>query len=580
ALTDLTLRTGIGLVPDVDGDPRVQGAISGIGGYLGVPIVIAGLAVGVLSVDQGASREWSPQDVVVLRQLAHNAGNELELRAVTAELALAATRLDVSLRAADVGGYELNAGTGELWWDERVVEMFGYDADTFTGRIDSFEARLHPDDRDRVTASIQAVLDQGGEMAEEYRVRLPNGVTRWISARGRRLVSESGEVHLVGAVFDSTSMHLTRDRVARVIETMTDAYYSVDRDWRFTYVNNRAEKLLGRQRADLVGALLWDELPHSVGTETERCYRQVMDTGQPLTFEEHYPPPVDCRFELRAWATPDGVSVVFHDISDRHRDQLGREQALADVQAAHARLELLSDMTRALVSTLDVDEALGRLLDLLVPRLGDWCTVALADEGGEVRHCVGRHRDPALAAEVQRITELIGVVTGERSKTSTVLRTGQPLMVNDSTPRRLSQGWEGDELTHVLERLQMRHVIVVPLTSRERVLGIIILTGAGERPGFTEQDLTTATEVGRLAGLAIDNAQLYDRQRSAVEMLQRHLLPPLPQVPGLAITARYVAAATQAQVGGDFYWGALGPGAGATVAIGDVAGHDLAATSW
>lgn len=580
ALTDLTLRTGLGLVPDAHGDPRLQAPISGIGGYLGVPVIVDGLAVGVLSVDQGSPRDWTPQDVAILRRLAHSAATELELRAVTADLALSATRLDVALRAAEVGGCEYNGETGELWWDERVVDMFGYDGATFTGRIDSFDARLHPEDRDRVHAAISDVLTQGGEMAQEYRIRLPNGVTRWISARGRRLIGDSGQVRLVGAVFDSTSMHLTRDRVARVIETMTDAYYSLDRDWRFTYVNNRAEALLGRTRGDLLGTVIWTEFPAAVGTALDTGYRQVMATGEPLTFEEHYPPPIDGRFELRTWATPDGISVVFHDVSERHRDQLERERSLADVRAAHSRLELLSAMTRALVSTLDVDEALARLLDLLVPHLGDWCTVTLADEGGQVHQCIGRHRDPGFEADVERITRLIGVVTGEDSTTSTVLRTRQPVLVNDTRPERLSDGWRGDELTQVLDQLQLRHLLAVPLSSRERVLGVITLCATADRPGFTQQDLATATEVGRLAGLAIDNAQLYDRQRSAAEMLQRHLLPPLPRVPGLQITARYVPAAQEAQVGGDFYWGAPAPGGGLTVAIGDVSGHDLAATSW
>ncbi len=207
ALTDLTLRTGLGAVTDAQGDARVRGSVHGIGGYLGVPLIIGDMPVGVLAVDQSAGRTWSPAEVAVLQRIARSASAELELRAVTADLALNSTRLQVALGAADVGGFELEPTTGRLWWSDRLVEMFGYDRGSFGGHLDDFLDRLHQHDADRVSAAVDEVVSHGGEFVEEYRIVLPDGAVRWISARGRRMVARDG-TRFVGAAFDSTSIHV------------------------------------------------------------------------------------------------------------------------------------------------------------------------------------------------------------------------------------------------------------------------------------------------------------------------------------------------------------------------------------
>ena len=579
-LTDLTLATGLAIVADVGADNRITGPAAGVGSYLGVPLVVGDVAVGVFAVDDHKPRPWTPNDVGVLERLARSASAELSLHVVTADLAMSAARLDISLEAASIGGYELDPTTGELWWDDRLVEMFGYDPASFSPRLDSFTARVHLDDRERISNAVTAVVATRGELTEEYRIVLPDGTTRWISARGRCVVNDQGRLRLVGAAYDSTQVHQERDRVVQVLETMTDAFYSLDREWQFTYVNAPAERMLGRSRNDLVGRVLWQEFPAALGRASHDQYRRVMATGEPITFEEYYPAPVDARFELRAWATPEGVSVLLHDVSERHRQQLEREQALLNAQEDRDRVELLAEMTRALGTTLDVEEAMSRLLHLLVPQFADWSSVTLVDEDQRRRQSMARHRDPRLRADVDRFAELHVQIATEQSRSRTVVRTGQPTMTTGATPESLSTGWQGTELTQLLHRIGGANVMVVPLSSRDRVLGVIVLAGDSERTPFTDGDLATATEIGRRAGLAIDNAQLYSRQRSAAEMLQRHLLPPLPRVEGLAITARYLPAAREAQVGGDFYWGAVQAGGQTLVAIGDVSGHDLTATSW
>lgn len=119
----------------------------------------------------------------------------------------------------------------------------------------------------------------------------------------------------------------------------------------------------------------------------------------------------------------------------------------------------------------------------------------------------------------------------------------------------------------------------VPLTARRRVVGTMMLVHGRSGRQFDDGDLAVLADLGRRAGLAVDNARLYTREHNTAVALQRSLLPSLPDLPGLALAAMYLPAGQDSQVGGD-WWDAFGLPDGATgLAVGDVMGHDLAAAA-
>ena len=118
-------------------------------------------------------------------------------------------------------------------------------------------------------------------------------------------------------------------RLAEVLESITDAFFTVDRNWRFTYINPRAAEVAGRPREALIGKVLWEEFPEAVGTAYhENALRAVRD-GRPVDFEAYYPPPLDLWTAMRIYPTPDGVAVYYQDISARKR----AEEALVHSEA-------------------------------------------------------------------------------------------------------------------------------------------------------------------------------------------------------------------------------------------------------
>jgi PAS domain S-box-containing protein len=70
-----------------------------------------------------------------------------------------------------------------------------------------------------------------------------------------------------------------------VLESLGDGFQAFDREWRYVYLNRRAERILGRRREELIGRVCWEEYPEAVGTEFHRNYLRAMSTGKPVVFE-------------------------------------------------------------------------------------------------------------------------------------------------------------------------------------------------------------------------------------------------------------------------------------------------------
>jgi PAS domain S-box-containing protein len=255
------------------------------------------------------------------------------------------------------------------------------------------------------------------------------------------------------------------------------------------------------------------------------------------------------------------------------------ERARFDSEHATRRLVQMAQITEMLTSTLDVSEALTRLTAAVVPAMGDWCVVNLVDEIDRSQQIAAQHRDAARDADMQRYLELQPTQLTDASPTNSVLAGGPPTRGTGLTTARLETHVDSAELVGIIDRLGAASYLVVPLRAPRRTHGALTLVNMPGSPDFTAADLDLLTEVGRRAGLAIDNARLYAREHEAAISLQRSLLPTLPAIDGLTIQAEYLAGARTAEVGGDWY--DVLPLADGTVglAIGDVMGHDLAAAA-
>ncbi|MGY1987633.1 SpoIIE family protein phosphatase [Blastococcus sp. SYSU DS0669] len=569
------------VVPDAARDERLADRSpvrSGkVGAYLGIPLRAAGgEPIGALCAYEPGTREWSERDIALLRQLADSVSTELQLMALTAEYEAHRVRFELAIDAAGIGSFDWNLSTGRLLWDDRMLDLFGYARPEFDETIEAFVSRVHPDDRERTTEALQAAIDGRGDYEAEFRVVLPTGGTRWVRGRGRAVSDDGGTaVRLLGAGFDTTPQRQEDVRIARLLEAMKASFFSVDRHWRFTYVNAEAERVLGASRDELIGGVIWELFPAAVGSDFERYYRAAVATGEEQVFEAYYPQPLEAWFEVRAWPTPDGLSVSFLDVTER---RAAEEHA----RRSATRLALVAHTTTAMSASLDTrpreEEALQRVAELLVPELGDWAILSLADEDGRMRDVASWHRDPELREVVRRYAGLRLASIPPDAPILRALASGQVLVVPD-VGAAVGQTLPAGEVSDVFWQLAPRSAITLALSARGRTLGALSVYRSADRPLPDQEDVATARDVAGRVALALDNARLYEQQRGLAEGLQRSLLTAPPQPDHSEIVARYHPAMAVAEVGGDWYDAFLQPSGATVLVIGDVVGHDTAAAA-
>ena len=240
-------------------------------------------------------------------------------------------RLAHAVEAGRVGRWALDRRTGDVVWDAMLCDILGVDTPHSTS-LATWLDLVHPDDRVRVATVLTAA---DGSVDACFRV---TGAAegRQVLVRGRE--PEPGSTGLVGTMVDITAWaRPCGHELADALEVITDAYYALDDEWRFTYVNAEAERILGASRERLLGRELWDEFPSD--SAFEAAFRRVAATREPEVFESYYEL-LGLWSEVRVYPLPTaGLAVYFRDIGRRRRNEQERERLLQAEQAARQQAQ-------------------------------------------------------------------------------------------------------------------------------------------------------------------------------------------------------------------------------------------------
>jgi serine phosphatase RsbU (regulator of sigma subunit) len=243
-------------------------------------------------------------------------------------------------------------------------------------------------------------------------------------------------------------------------------------------------------------------------------------------------------------------------------------------QSSRRSLALLADASERLSQTLDREQILKVLAEMVVPDLADHAIVDLVGDAGAIRRLAVVSVEPEVAEGLERHAP----TPGGEGPVAAAIREGRPRMF-DSMATAVREAATSDEHRRLIERLNGRSAMVVPLTlPGERPIGALTMVSSQRR--FDANDLVLASDLGRRAATAMEHARLYQEQSTIAETLQRSLLPArVPAIPGVSVATRYRAVGRGNEVGGDFYdiWEIPGDGFG--VAIGDVCGKGAAAAA-
>jgi PAS domain S-box-containing protein len=352
-------------------------------------------------------------------------------------------------------------------------------------------------------------------------------------------------------------------------------------DGELVYVNQVAAEMLGCSSPDEV-----------LATPMQRILDRFIvldERGAPLDFDKlpgrralagvDAPEPVVQQTITKATGAERWTLTKATPVRDEHGDVVLAVIIIEDVTDAR-RVErqqrFLSAASKLVSSSLDIDVTLDKVAWAAVPEIADWCCVDMPDERGVLR------RVAIAATEGDRgaVERTLDAVRLDRQEAGHPLQSGRSLLAADFDDE-IVRVWAGGDPEQAAALLASgtRSAMVVPMTAGDRVIGMLTLGTSRSARRLGEDELALAEELGRRAGIAVENARIHEARSHIATTLQRSLLPPrLPNVPGLTVAARFRAAGETSEVGGDFY--DLFPSQDAwMVVVGDVTGKGPAAAA-
>jgi len=231
---------------------------------------------------------------------------------------------------------------------ERIL---GYEPEELCGG--AFVSRVHPSDRDAVRRIFTTQESIGTERDPvEHRFRHADGSWVWLETRRAAEYDDDVEGYVTTSR-DITRRKRTEREREQLLDRMGDGFLGIDDDWRVTYLNDEAERLLDTSAAALVGEDIRESLDWAESSVFHDQYREAMATQEPVSFESHVEP-LDAVIEVRVFPSTTGLSVYFRDVTQARRIKRELERA---VETLHGLYEIASatDMT--------LDEKQYRLLE-------------------------------------------------------------------------------------------------------------------------------------------------------------------------------------------------------------------------
>jgi PAS domain S-box-containing protein len=292
-----------------------------------------------------------------------------DLKRVQEELQSTAERLNLALAAANLGDWSWNASTDMVTFSQRAADIFGITAGSnLTWTV--MQGLLHEEDRERARLAVERSVEERSPYDIEYRLKRADGTPGWVSVIGRAHYAANGQpLGMFGLIQDITerkqaeeALRQSEARSRNILESITDAFYAIDRDWRFTYVNHQAEVLLGHRREDLIGKNFWEEFPEAVGSAFDEAYHRCMNDDVTVSFEVYYPPH-ERWYEVHTYPSPNGLAVYFRDISEQKQltERLESErkrlvESEGNLRLREEQLSLLTNALPVLISFVDSEQ--------------------------------------------------------------------------------------------------------------------------------------------------------------------------------------------------------------------------------
>lgn len=299
--------------------------------------------------------------------------------------------------------------------NEAALDRYGYDKQEFLSL--TFLDLHHPDHVAEFQEYVkEPLLEQ--IVARHWRHKNRHGDLIEVETQTREVEFAGQRAHmvLVKDLTEKRRLELEREHLAQrltdTLESISDAFFTLDRDWRITYLNAHGEAFFGQTRRAVLGTSLWTLFPEAVGSVFQEQYEQAMNGRQEVHFAGLYHPK-QAWIEVDAYSSRHGLSVYFRDVTDRHL-------AAREMHEERETFSVVVNATSDAVISMDAEGAI-RMFNPGAERIFRWTRASIAGQNVEVllperyRAAHRQHLRRFAESEVSSRMMGLGLIKGLRS---------------------------------------------------------------------------------------------------------------------------------------------------------------------
>lgn len=320
------------------------------------------------------------------------------------------------------------------------------------------------------------------------------GIFAWHRTRQpiklRQLVSEQTE-----------KLSASENNYRILLESITDAFVALDKNWRYSYMNKKAGQIFNRDPETMIGKHIWTEFPEGLGQPFHKAYQKAMNDGQYVYLEEHYEP-YNLWFENHIYPSESGIAIFFRDITERKKSEakILKMSRLYDFSRQVNQVIIDINNEAALYKSIcDVAVSVGRFKMAWIGMINDERhTVDPVSFSGEER---------GYLLQIKKITT--NNIREGNGPTGTALREGKTIVCNDIETDPRMEPWRAEAINR-----GYRSSISLPVKKLGRVVGSLSLY-ASEKNFFDQEEMEMLERLAANISFSLDNYEKEKLRRQA-----------------------------------------------------------------